>query len=157
VVNGDETLFDYLTDWFTNGPPPHDCVNDDYLIWMMDYNDCHCAEIQRWMVGNLESLNMNFNEVGENVAANRPWMRDGVQRALGDIWDMCFPDFDGDNADADYIRNLSPRESDICTDPADPDPTPAGPELCPDGITDPQDVMENYGSGIDNILWHWFY
>lgn len=45
VTHGDETLFDYMYDWFNNQTPSHECVTDDYLIWMMDYNDCHCHEI----------------------------------------------------------------------------------------------------------------
>merc|ERR1712060_211559 len=163
VINGNETVYDYLVDWFHNSDPPHECVTDDYRIWMLDHGDCHCAEIQRWMVGNLEELNATFEELEEDVEANRPWMHDNVQRALFDIWGQCFPNWREEvelqytdaEINADVIRSLVPVESDICPGshtPVDPpiDP-PADPQLCPDGTTDPAEY-----DGIENLLW-WFY
>jgi hypothetical protein len=163
VINGDESVYDYLVDWFHNLDPPHECVTDDYRIWMLDYNDCHCAEIQRWMVENLEEANSTFQEVGEDVEANRPWMHDNVQRALFDIWDQCFPNwtheveyqYTDDEITADVIRSLVPVESDICPGSHTPVEPPVGPDLCPDGETDPAYMME--ATDIDWMLWHWFF
>jgi len=55
VINGNETVYRYLDDWFWfyGFDQPHECETDDYLIWMLDYNNCHCAEIQSWMATNL--------------------------------------------------------------------------------------------------------
>merc|ERR1712014_43139 len=74
VINGNETVFDYLYDWFHNQEPPHECVTENYLIWMLDNNECSCEDLQRWMVGNLEEGDFTFVELGEDVDANRPWM-----------------------------------------------------------------------------------
>jgi len=148
------TVFDYLWDWFHNWYPPHDCVTDDYRIWMLDYNYCHCAEIQRWMVGNLEELNATFEEFEEDVEANRHWMHDNVQFAFGDIWGKCFPNWREEvelqytdaEINADVIRSLVPVEPDICPGSHTPVDPPidfsADPQLCPDGTTDPAFWME---------------
>jgi len=154
VINGEETISDYLWYWFVDSDPPHECVTDDYRIWMLDYNDCPCAEIQLWMVVILEEKYATFEEL-EEESINRPWMHDNVQRALFDTWGQCFPnwrdgvenqDFDAE-INADVIRSLVPVESDICPGsrtPVDPpyDP-PADPQLCPDGTTDPAEMVWN--------------
>jgi len=122
---------------------------------MLENNDCVCPEIQRWMVGSLSELNATFEEFREEVEANRPWMHDNVWRALDDIWGQCFPNwreevelqwFDAEIHDY-VIRSLVPVESDICPGsrtPVDPpyDP-PADPQLCPDGTTDPAEMVWN--------------
>jgi len=52
-ANGNETVYGYLDNWYYWFNQPHENVTDDYIIWMLDYNNCDCAEIQRWMVDNL--------------------------------------------------------------------------------------------------------
>jgi len=89
VTNGLDWLSvdDYLDYWFENLDPPHECVTDDYLIWMLDYNHCHCREINVWIYEKLADSDSTFQELVEDIEANRPWMHESVQRALFDLWD----------------------------------------------------------------------
>jgi hypothetical protein len=90
----EEGVHDILYDWFENNVPANECIDDEFIIWMLNLPDPHCTELQRWMVGNLERTELNFEQLGEDVNTNRPWMHTDVFNPLFHDWYTCFPTFD---------------------------------------------------------------
>jgi len=143
-INGYETVYDYLHAWFNKFDPPTECVTDDYLIWMLENNDCLCADLQRWMIKNL-SYSYTIEELREDVEARFP--RDDVKYVLFDTFFSCFwredlqLKYTDAEINADVIRSLMPIESDICPRPHTPVWPPAE-QLCPYPTNDPGVFME---------------
>jgi len=144
VIYGRYSVTDYLSTWFHNLEPYHECETDDYLIWILENKDCVCAEIQRWLHFQLVWFKVPLEELREDFD-NRPWVHDNVNFAFFEKFDHCFSGGDLElkytdwEINADVIRSLVPVESDIC--PYSPLPIdPVGwtlfdPTLCSEGTS----------------------